>query len=99
MAQRSVAAQSRIIGGDDYVKFLQSSLKGSTRDLSLTVVPASVPEGSERNLDVTVSVALTEVTIGRGRFDFKGTCQGKSVSGYYEVSPGSTKRGGRLNFA
>lgn len=97
--QRSVAPQSRIFGGDDYVSFLRSSLKGSTRDASFTVVPVSVPVGSERDLGVNVTVALTEVTLGRGRFNFKGTCLGKPVSGYYEVDPRTTKRGGRLNFS
>lgn len=98
MGQRAVERQSRISGGDDYLSFLRSSLKGSSRDACFTVVPVTVPVGSERDLGVNVTVALTEVTIGRGRFDFKGTCLGKPVSGYYEVDPRSTIRGGRLNF-
>lgn len=95
--RRAVALKSRIIDGDDYLHFLQSSLKGSTRNANFTVVPVFAPVGLERDLGVGVTVALIEVIIGLDRFDFKGVCQGREVSGYYD--PRSVTRGGRLNFS
>ncbi|QQG50825.1 MAG: hypothetical protein HZB75_04875 [Candidatus Saccharibacteria bacterium] len=99
MGQRAVSSRSRIIHGSKYQDFLLASLKGSTKEVSLTVVPASVPVGSERDLDVTVSVALTEVKVTRNGFEFKGTCQNKQVTGDYDIRPNDKPGTGQLNFS
>lgn len=97
MGQRAVSSQSRIVRGSSYQDFLHASLKGSTKEVSFTVVPAGTHPSDDQ--EVNLSVLLTEVKAVRGGFEFKGTCQNKQVTGNYDISPNDRPRTGRLNFA
>lgn len=97
MGQRAVSSQSRIVRGSNYPDFILASLKGSTKEVSFTVVPAGThPSDSQ---EVNLSVLLTEVRVTRSGFEFTGICQNRQVTGNYDINPSNRPSTGKLNFA